>query len=294
MGLIDSRVNTFLVVAESDSFAKASRKLFVSTVSVMKQIDSLESEVGVKLFERSPRGVMLTDAGVMFKRDAERLGEIEDAAFATLRRASRQERRVIRVGTSLLRPCKPIIDLVARKGGAIPYRIEIVPFSDDEASLRNVIDNLGRDIDCIVGPVGSHAFVDHHGVLVLGAWECCIAVGRTDELAGKDRLAWDDLEGRKLMLVREGDSFVIDRMRQEIVEGHPGIEIVNAPFFYDADIFNECDRENVVMETLDVWRDVHPTVVTLPMKWDYRMPYGIVYPQNPSSEVADFIKLLSE
>ncbi len=185
------------------------------------------------------------------------------------------------------------MDLVARKGSAIPYRIEIVPFSDDEVFLRKTIDTLGRDADCIVGPVGSRAFVEHRSVLVLGTWECCIAVARTDELASKARLTWDDLKGRKLMLVREGDSFVIDRMRQEIAERHPGIEIVDAPYFYDADIFNECDREGVVMETLDVWQDVHPAVATLPMEWDYRMPFGIVYTQNPSSEVADFIKLLS-
>ena len=198
------------------------------------------------------------------------------------------------MGTSLLRPCRPLMDLVARWASDLPCRIEIVPFSDDPDSLRRTIDSLGDAVDCFVGPVGSRQFVERHGVLVLGTWECCVAVSRGHRLAGRNRLTWDDLEGERLMLVRRGDSFVLDRMRDEIAERHLGVEVVDAPHFYDADVFNECERAGVVMETLDAWSDVHPGVVTIPVDWGYRMPYGIVYAKEPSPVVQGFVDAVAK
>ena len=46
------------------------------------------------------------------------------------------------------------------------------------------------------------------------------------------------------------------------------------------------------METLDIWKDVHPSIVTMPMEWDYKMPYGIVYAKKPSKQVQDFISII--
>ena len=294
MALIDNRLTTFLAVAREDSFSKAAKALYLSSVSVMKQIDSLESEVGALLCERSPRGIKLTDAGRVLREDALRMTEAADAALEHIVSVNTANANTIRVGTSLLRPCKPLMDLIARREGNLPYRIEVIAFSDDEESLKRTFRFLGKEIDCIVGPVGSREFVERHNVLVLGTWECCIAVARSHPLACKDRLTWDDLDGLKLMLVRKGDSFVLDRMRKEIALSHPNIEIVDAPYFYDANIFNECERQGVVMETLDVWNDVHPGVVTLPIDWGYRMPYGIVYAKKPSDAMTSFIEAISQ
>ena len=294
MPLVDNRLYTFIEVKEQGSFSAAAKALYLSPVSVMKQVDSLESELGARLFERSPRGARLTAAGEAFSEDASRLADLSDAAIARMAGFRVREGSVVRVGTSLLRPCRPLMDLVARRASDLPCRIEIVPFSDDPDSLRRTVDSLGDAVDCFVGPVGSREFVERHGVLVLGTWECCIAVSREHRLAGKSRLTWDDLDGERLMLVRRGDSFVLDRMRDEIAEQHPGVEVVDAPHFYDADVFNECERQGIAIETLDAWADVHPGVVTIPVDWGYRMPYGIVHSKHPSSVVQRFVDAVAK
>ena len=51
---------------------------------------------------------------------------------------------------------------------------------------------------------------------------------------------------------------------------------------------------NYLMETLDIWTDIHPSLVTLPMDWEYEMPYGIVYTKKPSKSVAKFIEIIRE
>ena len=47
----------FVEVARQESFTKASETLFVSQSSISKLIKNLESELGLPLFDRTPRGV---------------------------------------------------------------------------------------------------------------------------------------------------------------------------------------------------------------------------------------------
>ncbi|MBI2944869.1 MAG: LysR family transcriptional regulator [Candidatus Wallbacteria bacterium] len=53
----------FMAVAESRSFSRAARKLFVTQPAVSHQIRGLERSLGVALFQRNPGTVALTDAG---------------------------------------------------------------------------------------------------------------------------------------------------------------------------------------------------------------------------------------
>lgn len=48
------------------------------------------------------------------------------------------------------------------------------------------------------------------------------------------------------------------------------------------------------METLDIWKDVHPSIITIPMEWDYTMPYGIVYAKQPSEQMRKFIRIIQQ
>ena len=94
------------------------------------------------------------------------------------------------------------------------------------------------------------------------------------------------------MLIKRGNSTVLNQMRDDILENHPQIRIVDAPNFYDTSVFNECEQMNYLMETLDIWADIHPSLVTLPMEWDYEIPYGIVYAKKPSGTVRAFIDII--
>lgn len=64
--MLDQRVKTFLKVIQAGSFTKAAKEEYRSTVAVMKQISSLEQEVGVKLVNRSHQGISPTSAGKYF------------------------------------------------------------------------------------------------------------------------------------------------------------------------------------------------------------------------------------
>ena len=49
-----------IIVAESESFNEAAKKLFISQPSLSTSIHSLEEEVGVQIFRRSQNGIAVT------------------------------------------------------------------------------------------------------------------------------------------------------------------------------------------------------------------------------------------
>lgn len=56
-GMFDGRMETFIKVAECGSFTKAADDLYITPTAVMKQINALEKELEVTLFDRTNRGL---------------------------------------------------------------------------------------------------------------------------------------------------------------------------------------------------------------------------------------------
>ena len=272
---------------------QASKKLYITPASVMNQINKLESLVGVKLIERTNQGTQLTAAGRSFYKDAKKIIRQSEQAIARARQIAKEEQQAIRVGTSILRPCKVLVDLWSKiDDGTLPVTIHIVPFDDSPTSMEIMLDLLGKEIDCFVGPCDSLTWRERYHILPLEPVHCCIAVPRKHPLSKKEMLRWSDLDGETMMLVKRGDSPVLNQLRDEIEAKHPQITLFDTPHFYDTSVFNECEQMGCMMETLDIWKDVHPSLVTIPVEWEYTMPYGIVYAKNPSHAAQNLIQMI--
>lgn len=63
----------FVAVAETKSFTKAAERLFIAQPPLSRQIQQLEAEIGVQLFERGTRPLQLTEAGKFFYQHALKL-----------------------------------------------------------------------------------------------------------------------------------------------------------------------------------------------------------------------------
>lgn len=69
------------MVADCGSFSKAAEKAFVSPNAIMKQINLLETDLGVILFERSNHGIKLTEAETIIYHDAKRMISLSEQAI---------------------------------------------------------------------------------------------------------------------------------------------------------------------------------------------------------------------
>lgn len=69
------QLRTFLTVAEEGHLTRAAEKLFTSQPAVSTHIRALEDELGIRLFDRSAKGMTLTAAGVALREQARRIVE---------------------------------------------------------------------------------------------------------------------------------------------------------------------------------------------------------------------------
>lgn len=288
----DNEITAFIKVVQKGSFAGASKELFCSSVSVMNQINALESDINVPLFDRTNHGVRLTAAGRAFYEDMVRIRGQMDSAIQNAQSISASGKKVIRIGTSILRPCRELINLWERMSlNRDDFQIVIVPFNDDTRTLQSVLSEK-TGIDFFAAPCDPVVWHRKYNICLLDKMPCRIAMSRRHPLASRKKLRWSDIRNENLILVREGLSSALGPMRRDIVKNHPGIHIVDTESMYTMETFNLCEQMNCLMESLDMWKDVHPALVTLPMEWDYRTPYGIIFPRKPSPDVQEFIDIL--
>jgi DNA-binding transcriptional LysR family regulator len=85
----------FVAVAEQRSFLRAARHLRVAQPALSRQIRDLEHTLGVTLFHRLPRGVVLTPAGEAFLVEARNTLEGASKAIAAARRAEQEGTTVL-------------------------------------------------------------------------------------------------------------------------------------------------------------------------------------------------------
>lgn len=292
--MYDKHLESFIEVVDAGSFSKAAEKLYISSNALIKQINLLEERIGIVLLIRTNQGVELTEAGKSIYRDAKRIIRISNQAIETAKNIQNVETQSIRIGTSLLRPCKTIIERWLPVSQKYPnIKLQIISFEDSHQTWIKTLENLGNEIDIIASIFPSTLWGNRCQVLKLTDLPLCCAVSRNHPLANKKSLTFQDLYGETLIMVERGDTSYIDLLRDEIENNHPQIHIHDVPY-YDTSVFNQCEIMNGLLVTINTWQELHPSLITIPCKWNYTVPYGLVYSLQPTNSVKKFIDAMKK
>ena len=289
--MYNPQLDTFICVVEAGSFSKAADKLYISPPAVIKQINSLENNLGVQLFARTHRGLVVTAAGESLYQDAKYMVNYSKEAIERAREAGNDEDDVIRVGISPMTPPQVFVELWHRIQEQYPkVKFKLVPFENTPENAREILANLGQNIDVIAG-IFDDAMLELrkcNGV-ELSREPFCVAVALHHRLAGKKVLTPENLKEERLLMMRKGWSCHVDALRAELTEKYPEITIADFDF-YNVDIFNRCENSNDMLLAIKSWESVHPLMKILPVEWDYKMPYGLLYAKEPSEKVEKLVR----
>lgn len=291
--MYNSQLDTFIQVVESGSFSKAGQALFVTPTAVIKQMNLLESRLDITLFNRSHQGLTLTAAGESLLKDAKHIVRFSQEAIARARTAERNEKRVVRVGVSLMTPTTYLTDRWDEIKERCPdLSLQLVSFENTRQIANDILENLGRNIDVVLG-IFDDAFLSRYGCLGLELEQqaLCCSMLRDNSLVTCNPLTLDDLHGRKLLLIERGWNEEIDRLRERIEAEHPQIQVIDFPMF-NASVFNQCANEDLALVTFGLWNNVHPMLKAIPADWGLSASYGLMYSPNADERTRELIDAL--
>lgn len=293
--MYNPQLETFLCVVESGSFNKAAEKLYISPPAVIKQINLLEEGLDLQLFVRTHRGLVLTKAGQSLYQDAKYIIQYCRDSVTRARNSMEETENLIRIGTSPMTPAQILVELWPKVQTYCPNtRFQLVPFENTPENAREILGNLGQNIDVVAGIFDETMLnLRRCAGLEISREAICCAVSIHHRLAGKDKLTVQDLYGENLMLMRRGWSHYVDLLRDDLWKNHPQIHIVDFDF-YDVDAFNQCENNNCVLMAIENWRYVHPLLKIMPVDWNYAIPFGLLHAPEPSPTVEQFLKAVEK
>lgn len=288
------QLKTFIQVADVGSFNKAAEELLISPPAVIKQMNALESELEVSLFIRTHRGLMLTDAGKSFYKDAKYILQYFADSIKRAQTAEQRNDHILRIGTSPMTPGQFLIDLWPQIHPHLPdMKFQLVPFENTPENAREV-QNFGQKIDLCVGVLDDRYLQERKcAATMLSVEPLRVAVPIRHRLASKNVLTMEDMAGENLMLIRRDWNSHMDALRDDIANNYPKIHIVTFDF-YATEAYNQCEFNNHLILTIDRWKDVHPLLKVLPVEWEYTVPFGILHAQEPSENVLKFLNAIEQ
>lgn len=293
--MYNPQLETFIAAADAGSFSKAAEILYITPTAVIKQINLLERDLDLRLFERSFRGLTLTKAGQSLYNDAKYIIQYAKESVVRAKNAMQEEGSVIRIGTSLMTPCQYLLKLWPKIEKVRPdFRFRVVPFENTPENAREILANLGQNIDLVLG-----IFDD----VMLGLRKCaalelsrepvCVAMSVNHRLANKKRLSYRDMYGETLMIMRRNWCGYIDELRDDLLSNHPQIATEDISF-YDINAFNRCESDNNLLVAVKRWEGVHPLLKIVPVNWEHSVPYGILHSPEPSDTVREFLEAVKQ
>jgi DNA-binding transcriptional LysR family regulator len=159
----------FVAVAEELHFGRAAERLYVVQPAVSEQVRKLEQELGVRLFDRTPRSVSLTSAGAALLEEARLV--LRQAEVAKLAAQSARDRATMRLRIGYLADALPsVVPRALRHLAVTAPRVHVALQS---APARRLIDDLrARRLDAVVTSLP--AATSGLRITALG-WESAIA-----------------------------------------------------------------------------------------------------------------------
>ncbi len=189
-------VRYFTVVAEHRHFGRAADALRIAQPSLSRQIRRLEQQLGTRLFDRTPRGTALTEAGEVFLPRAKTLLRAATRAAAAARAAAQPNR--ITIGYTGVLIATPAVRAMRRLHPDCEVRTQHLGYHESGAAL------LDHKADAVVTRLPFPT--DGLRVTLLYEEPRAVVVSREHRLAGKESVRFDDIADEPMPRILGADA----------------------------------------------------------------------------------------
>lgn len=134
------QLEIFVKVAETQSFSKAARELYMTQPTVSSRISSLEQELGVKLLARNTREVSLTEAGDKLYPYACQMVRLQERIEELFKNAENETSQRINISASTIPSQYLLPDILVKMKEKYPKEQFKIKETDSAGAVQDVID----------------------------------------------------------------------------------------------------------------------------------------------------------
>lgn len=188
----------FLTVVREESITKASEVLHITQPTLSRQLSQMEEEVGVKLFERGPRKITLTNEGILLRRRAEEILQLVDKTQKELIEQDELVEGKVSIGCGEIAAVQLLPELFKEFREKYP-RVSFDIFTATADLVKEQMDKGLLDVGLLLEPVD----MEKYDFIRLATKENWVVLMRPDDpLSQKDCVTAKDLSALPLILPR--------------------------------------------------------------------------------------------
>ena len=186
----------FLTVAKEQSFTKAAEQLHITQPTLSRQMAAFEEELGITLFVRNGKKISLTEEGILLKRRALEILDLEERTLEELQGKEDVVEGSITIGCGEFAAVETLAQICKVYKEKYPL-VQITLHTATADAVYDMMDKGLVDIGLFLEPVDT-AGLDYIRITNSDHW--CVGMRPEDPLAGKKFIKKEDLIGKPLIL----------------------------------------------------------------------------------------------
>ena len=186
----------FLTVAKEQSFTKAAEQLHITQPTLSRQMAAFEEDLGITLFIRNGKKISLTDEGILLKRRALEILNLEERTLEELKGKEEVVEGTITIGCGEFAAVETLAEICKTYKEKYPL-VQIVLHTATADAVYEMMNKGLVDIALFMEPVDTEG-MDYIRITDCDHW--CVGMRPDDPLAEKEFIKKEDLIGKPLIL----------------------------------------------------------------------------------------------
>ncbi len=186
----------FLTVTKEQSFTKAAEQLHITQPTLSRQMAAFEEDLGITLFIRNGKKISLTDEGILLKRRALEILNLEERTLEELKGKEDVVEGTITIGCGEFAAVETLAKICKTYKEKYPL-VQIVLHTATADAVYEMMNKGLVDIALFMEPVDTEG-LDYIRITDCDHW--CVGMRPDDPLTEKEFIKKEDLIGKPLIL----------------------------------------------------------------------------------------------